>query len=379
MQESSPQPECMPDELIRLYLVLDQIPRFGPIKFQQLLSSCDGNVSRVSQLSPSDFRRLGWSQEQVAAFNKPDPTYINKSLAWLKASRNHFLIGYTSDDYPTLLKQISAPPILLFGYGNKALLEQPQIAMVGSRNPSLSGKQVARSLAKELSESGWGVVSGMAMGIDATCHLGALDAGGFSVGVVGAGIDQIYPKRNKEVYARMNGLHGCIVSEFSPGVMPRPENFPRRNRIISGLSHGVVVVEAEIKSGSLISAKYALEQNREVFAVPGNINNPLSRGCHHLIKQGAKLVEYAKDINEEFESLPFLAQEHGKKKLKKISNQGLASDRLLDSVDYEATSLDVIALRSGMPIAQLLSALLEYELKGLVASVVGGYIKLGAK
>jgi DNA processing protein len=369
----------MSDELMRLYLSLNQIPHFGPAKFQQLLLLCEGKIGNVNQLSKPDFVKLGWKSEQINAFVKPDSAYIKKCLAWLDIDNSHFLLCYTSDSYPSLLKQISRPPILLFGYGNKALLEQPQIAMVGSRNPSISGKQVAHSLAKDLSRTGWLITSGMAMGVDAACHRGALDAGGCSVGVVGAGIDQIYPKRNREIYSSMANEKGCIVSEFSPGTLPRPENFPRRNRIVSGLSYGVVVVEAEIKSGSLISAKYALEQDREVFAVPGNINNPLVKGCHYLIKQGAKLVEQANDINEEFEHIigNSLSREEGG--LRKTSNQGLASDRLLDSVDYEVTALDAIALRSGMPIAQLLSALLEYELKGLIASVAGGYIKLGAK
>jgi DNA processing protein len=379
MQESSRLYVGMPDDLIELYLKLNQMPYFGPAKFQQLLSFCCDELTNVSQCSKSDFVKLGWTQEQINAFKKPDERYLTKGLGWLDQSENHFLLGYTFNNFPKQLRQISTPPMLLFGYGEQTLLGQPQIAMVGSRNPSVSGKQVAYSLAKELSEIGWVVTSGMAMGIDAACHRGALDAEGASIGVLGAGIDQIYPKRNREIYARMKEGNSCIVSEFSPGIMPKPENFPRRNRIVSGFCYGVVVVEAEIKSGSLISARYALEQDREVFAVPGNINNPLSRGCHHLIKQGAKLVESVVDIHEEFEHLLLFPINNGTKKLKKISNQGLAGDRLLDSVDYEATALDVIALRSGMPIAQLLSALLEYELKGLVASVAGGYIKLGAK
>ena len=379
MQTKPSNNELSSTDLVELYFTLNQIPSFGPVKFQQLLLQCEGDLNNLSQLTQSDFKALGLSSPQISALKRPNASYIQKNVDWLNSNESHFVIGYTDPDYPDSLKEISAPPFLLFGYGNQEVIHQYQMAMVGSRNPSLSGKHAAHALAKELSDSGWVITSGLAMGIDAASHTGALDAGGVSIGVIGAGIDHVYPKRNKKLYERMIESGGCVISEFAPGVPPKPENFPRRNRIISGLSKGVVVVEAEIKSGSLISARYALEQDREVFAVPGNINNPLAKGCHYLIKQGAKLVDCVDDINEEFTNVVALHDPCDRKNIKKTSEQSLASDKLLDSVDYEATTLDVIAARSGMPVSQLLSALLEYELRGQVASVSGGYIKLGAK
>ena len=170
-----------------------------------------------------------------------------------------------------------------------------------------------------------------------------------------------------------------IVSEFAPGIAARAENFPRRNRIISGLAYGTLVVEAALKSGSLITARYAMEQDREVFAVPGNIHNPLSRGCHHLLKQGAKLVETLDDINDEFQHIDFSMGEKNNQGAQKNRTQSLADDKLLDSVDFESTPLDIVAQRCSMPVAQVMSLLLEYELRGLVTAVPGGYLKLGEK
>jgi DNA processing protein len=202
---------------------------------------------------------------------------------------------------------------------------------------------------------------------------------GKTIAVLGTGIDQIYPRRHYELAARIIENNGTIISEFAPETPVRPDNFPRRNRIISGLSVGTLIIEAAIKSGSLITARYALEQDREVFAVPGNINNPLSQGCHYLIKQGAKLVACVEDINDEFQNLKIWKESESAKKLQINATESLASDLLLDSVDFEVTPLDVVAERSGIPVAQVMSQLLEYELRGLVTAVSGGYLKLGEK
>jgi DNA processing protein len=189
----------------------------------------------------------------------------------------------------------------------------------------------------------------------------------------------MYPRRHIHLAERILLNNGVIISEFAPNTLGRPEYFPRRNRIISGLSVGTLIVEAAIKSGSLITARCALEQNREVFALPGSIHNPLSAGCHHLIQQGAKLVTCVEDINEEFQHLTLSTADNKEDKLEKNMLQSLASDKLLDSVDFEVTPLDIVAQRSGIEVADVMSQLLEYELRGIVVAVPGGYFKLGKK
>jgi DNA processing protein len=219
----------------------------------------------------------------------------------------------------------------------------------------------------------------LAIGIDGLAHQGAILGSGLTIAVLGTGIDYTYPRRHVQLAQQILEMGGTLISEFAPYTPVRPENFPRRNRIISGLSLGTLVVEAAIKSGSLITARYAIEQDREVFAIPGNIHNPLSKGCHYLLKQGAKLVEDLGDINEEFQNLSIWKEHSSENKTQKNVNQGLATDLLLDSVDFEATPLDIVAERSGMPVSLVMSQLLEYELRGLVTAVQGGYLKLGAK
>jgi DNA processing protein len=218
----------------------------------------------------------------------------------------------------------------------------------------------------------------LALGIDAACHRASLANNIPTLAVLGCGVDQIYPKRHKDLYAEIE-QKGLIVSEFPLGTKPLAHLFPRRNRIITGLSLGLVVVEARLKSGSLVSAKYALEQNKEVFALPNNIHNPNSQGCHSLIKQGAVLIENADDIVSELVSMTGadISADFDKKNQKK-ANSYLASEPLLDSVDYSATSIDTIAKRSGMSLSDVLTKLLEYELRGLVASTAEGYIRLGS-
>jgi DNA processing protein len=250
---------------------------------------------------------------------------------------------------------------------------------VGSRTPSPQGRENAKYFASHLSECGWTITSGLALGIDGLSHQGAMLGGFITIAVLGTAIDKMYPRRHIGLAEKILLNDGVIISEFAPNTLGRAEYFPRRNRLISGLSVGTLIVEAAIRSGSLITARCALEQNREVFALPGSIHSPMSAGCHHLIQQGAKLVTCVEDINEEFQHLILPSLTKKEDKLEKNMLQSLALDKLLDSVDFEVTPLDIVAQRSGIEVADVMSRLLEFELRGIVAAVPGGYIKLGKK
>ncbi|MFT2092833.1 DNA-processing protein DprA [Paraglaciecola sp. 2405UD69-4] len=361
------------------WLTLNQVPRFGVSRWLKFHDKYNMSLAALLSSSAKDLEGFGFNQQQVTAIKKPDNEYVDSSLRWLNDNEQRFLIHFTHSKYPYLLKQISSPPPLIFGYGRKDLLSNPQIAMVGSRNPTPQGKENAKRFAHTLSEHGFLVTSGLAMGVDGFSHQGALIGGRSTIAVLGTAIDKMYPRRHIKLAEDILVNDGVIISEFSPNTPSRPENFPRRNRIISGLSLGVLVVEAAIKSGSLITARYALEQNREVLAIPGNIQNKLAAGCNLLIQQGAKLVTCLEDVLEEFPTICQVVESSFKDKLQKNSSQSLASDKLLDSVDFEVTPLDIVAQRSGIEVTDVMSKLLEYELRGLVTSVPGGYIKLGEK
>jgi DNA processing protein len=361
------------------WLKLIQVPNFSVGRVKKLKQKFDVGLSELFSISKKTLEEIGFNHRQIEAILHPNMNTIDASLQWLTASSNRFLLHYDHLSYPDLLKQISNPPPLLYGYGNPNHLSNYQIALVGSRAPSPQGKENAKFFASRLSECGWTITSGLALGIDGLSHQGAILGGFTTIAVLGTAIDKMYPRRHIKLAEQILENDGVIISEFAPNTPGRPEYFPRRNRIISGLSVGTLIVEAAIKSGSLITARCALEQNREVFALPGNIHNPLSAGCHHLIQQGAKLVTCVDDINVEFTHLvlPLLAE---KTDILEINtSQSLASDKLLDSVDFEVTTLDIVALRSGIEVVDVMSQLLEYELRGLVIAVPGGYIKLGEK
>jgi DNA processing protein len=367
------------EEELHIWLQLLQIPHFGVASLSRLLKTCNNNLAACFALSPSHLKELGFKAEQIAAIQQPNHKYIDASLKWLHSAPENFILSLHDPRYPSLLHEIARPPMVLFGRGDITCLSRPQIAIVGSRNPTVMGQENARWFASELVKCGWLINSGLALGVDGLAHRGALEAQGQTIAVLGTGIEQVYPRRHKRLADDILQQGGCLVSEFEPGMPARSENFPRRNRIISGLSLGTLVIEAAQKSGSLITARFALEQNREVFAVPGNIHSPLAQGCNYLIKQGAKLVESVEDINEEFQNLNQYQCEGVKKNLQKSATESLAIDRLLDSVDFEVTLIDVVAQRSGKSMTEVMAKLLEYELRGLVASVPGGYIKLRGK
>ncbi|HFD81242.1 MAG TPA: DNA-protecting protein DprA, partial [Gammaproteobacteria bacterium] len=283
-------------------------------------------------------------------------------------------------DYPPLLKATPDPPALLFLHGDADYLLQPQLAIVGSRNPSRDGAALAHEFAAHLARHGLTITSGLALGVDAAAHQGALDGGGATVAVAGTGLDRVYPARHRELAHRI-AASGVLVSEYPPGTAPVAGNFPRRNRIISGLSMGTLVVEAALRSGSLITARAALEQGREVFAIPGSIHNPLARGCHALIREGAKLVETGEDVLEELAPLLRLSRtdDPGEASLEPAGEPADKPRRLsreyrqlLDCMGYGPISVDQLVERSGLTPDQVCSMLLLLELEDYVVSGSGG-------
>ncbi|MDX1518860.1 MAG: DNA-processing protein DprA, partial [Gammaproteobacteria bacterium] len=257
-----------------------------------------GDAERTLLASETELRRVpGITGKILNRIRNPDWHGVEQDMLWLDQD-GHGLLSYRDNGYPALLKEIHDPPVLLFINGIPEVLNRPQVSMVGSRRPTAAGKQISRTLAGDLARKNLVITSGLATGIDSMCHTGALDAGGVTVAVLGNGLDQIYPSQNQQLAEAIID-NGVIISEYPVGTRPLKHHFPARNRIISGLSMGTVVIEAAKRSGSLITARFAAEQGREVFAVPGSILNPMSEGCHWLIRQGAKLTEAAKDVTEE--------------------------------------------------------------------------------
>jgi len=287
------------------------------------------------------------------------------------------IVLISSPDYPALLREIDTPPALLFVKGNTSALNLPQIAIVGSRHHSAAGQQNARAFARYLANSGFTITSGLALGIDAAAHLGALETGN-TIAVLGTGVDVIYPRRHQSLYADILTRGGAIVSEFPPGTPARPGNFPQRNRIISGLSLGVLVVEAALKSGSLITARLAMEQGREVFAIPGSIHNPSAKGCHQLIRQGAALVETADDIiNELGGMLAYKAEGvEPANTPDAISKLDDTSNKILNALGFDPADLDTLMSRTQLAAATLSAQLVQLELEGWVEQRAGLYNRI---
>jgi DNA processing protein len=287
---------------------------------------------------------------------------VDRSLAWASQAGQHILT-LADTAYPAALLEIPDPPNVLYIRGNPALLKKPGIGMVGSRNATPQGLQTAEVFAKALASNGLSIISGLALGIDAAAHRGALAAGGDTIAVIGTGADRLYPARNKELAVAI-AERGAIISEFPLGTPAIAANFPRRNRIISGLSRGVLVVEAAIESGSLITARLAAEQGREVFAIPGSIHSPVARGCHKLIKQGAKLVETAQDVLEE---LGPVEADPSSSEIQPATDEA----PILSALGHDPCSLDELIERTGYSTDQLLTELLMLELAGQIATMPG--------
>ena len=357
------------------WLALYHAQGIGPATYHRLLEIFT-EPANVLNAGSAQLHQFGLSDSTIKTLRQPDIGAIERDLEW-QAKPGNRIMTCKDSDYPALLQEISDPPPLLYLHGNVEVLQEMQLAMVGSRNPTAAGRQTATDFARHLSAAGLVITSGLALGIDAAGHEGALDAGAPTVAVMGTGLDRVYPARNRDL-ARQIAEAGVLVSEFPPGTPPRAENFPRRNRVISGLSLGTLVVEAAIRSGSLISARYALEQGREVFAIPGSIHNPLARGCHHLIRQGAKLVETAQDIMDELGTIATAfnpGATPARSATARETSPQLPDDyaQLLESIGFENTSVDMLVKTTHLTPAEVSSMLLQLEMNGYIAANHGGF------
>lgn len=359
------------------WLVLLNAPRLGSRRLVSLLEKF-GTAENIIAAGDSELRFAGVSAESIKSFRKKPSTEIQYQAGWLQHPL-HSLLTVQDERYPQCLKQIPDPPAALFVDGDVEVLSEPQLAIVGSRNPGVNGRKTARLFASQLAGAGLTITSGMASGIDFCAHEGALEDGR-TIAVLGNGPDIVYPARHRQLAERI-AHHGALVSEFTPGTPPVAGHFPRRNRIISGLSLGVLVVEAATNSGSLITARCALEQGRDVFAVPGPIQSPLSRGSHYLIKQGAKLVETIMDILEEMnvqrvlplmEELREVNEEH-----EKLTDKTDGEYRIImNCLSHSPQSLDELIETSGLTAEKVSSMLLIMEVQGIISSAGGQYTRI---
>jgi len=343
----------------RLHSYLDSIKELNDLQPLEL------SMATGIELSQAEKIRGALQPDKLIAFN----LLLDK---WKEKGIN--IITYYDPDYPLHLKEIAQAPWVIYTIGDTDLLEQPALAIVGTRNPTNYGKIVASRLAKELADSTFVVVSGLARGIDSIAHSGALSANGPTIAVLGSGIDIIYPKENQKLYNEI-AAKGLVISEYPPGTPPHPGHFPQRNRIISGISHGTIIVEASMKSGSLITAQFALDQSREVFAIPGPITSKQSLGTNSLIKQGAKLVQTIDDILDE---LPYLKPANTNTNTKGNYTEKLTEIEILvfEKIDYNPIHIDEIYSQLDLNLSEIYEALFSLQLKNRVKQISGGlYIK----
>ena len=352
-------------------LALLSLKGVGSATASKLISKF-GSASKIFHASDIELKKAGLKPDRIAAIRNYEAETLSACVHWLEAEQNH-LITQQSPFYPNLLKQIANPPLALFAIGNLELMATPQIAMVGTRKPTAAGTTNAKQFAEALIEAGYTITSGLAVGIDGESHRSAIACGGNTIAVMGTGPDRIYPAHHREL-AHQIAENGLLLSERLPGSPMDQGAFPQRNRIIAGLSLGTLVVEAAEKSGTLITANLSAESGREVFAIPGSIHNPQSKGCHKLIKQGAKLVECLEDILEDlphFSAKPTTIIEPGDKR-PSLSEEDLI---FLNFVDFEVTSIDTIVTRSQLTVDAVTNKLLLLELQGWVLNSAGGYIR----
>ena len=366
-------------------LKLLQIPQLGAQRIARLLNEAD--FSEFCRYDKRQLRQIGWNEKQIRRWFHPEMKWIENALNWAE-QENQRMLTLLDDDYPFLLRQIGTAPPVLFVRGSVAALNLPQVAMVGSRDYSPYGEYWAAHFAAELVKHGMAVTSGLAVGIDGFCHQRALAEGGITIAVLGSGLDQVYPARHKKLAERIVAAGGALVSEFFPNQPPLAENFPRRNRIISGLSLGTLVVEASLNSGSLITARYALEQGREVFALPNAVQSRYAVGCHKLIKEGALLTESVEDILQavRFQRQPELRQtalfaplqavEKAENFAKNLPEMTACQQRIFGNLSLEPTCVDDLAEAVDISVESLLAELLTMELSGAVRQVDGGYVKV---
>ncbi len=352
-------------------LALLRTPGLGANRLRRLLQR-HGSAEAVFAAKASAWAEAGCSEGQIAGLANPDHQGAETDLRWLAASPHHHFVDSDHPAWPARLAEIAAAPFGLFALGDIALLGEPQLAIVGARAASAQGRNDAQAFAEGLARAGLVITSGLALGIDAAAHRGALDAGGSTIAVCGNGLDRVYPARNREL-ALAIAERGLLVSEFPPGTVPRPEHFPRRNRIISGLSLGVLVIEAQLESGSLITARLAAEQGREVFALPGSIHNPMARGCHALIRNGATLTESVADILVELAAQlkPMLSPTTARAEPMADVPVDSLEQRVLAAIGDQPVAIDQLASTLALGIAELGAALLSLELQGLIEARPG--------
>ena len=371
------------------WIALWRVKGIGCSQYKNLLNAFQ-TPNDALNASHQQLKHAGLKEALIKNITAQTLASAEPDIQWLQASEQHHLLTINDPRYPQLLKEIPASPPLLYVHGNANLLNDPQLAIVGSRNPTQGGQNSSYEFSKHLAATGICITSGLALGVDGLAHKGALDAGGVTIAVIATGIDRVYPARHRALAHRIVA-NGAIVSELPIGVSPLPKNFPRRNRIISGMSLGTLVVEAALRSGSLISARYASEQGREVFAIPGSIHNPLARGCHQLIRQGAKLIETAEHILEE------LAPQLKQTLLKKVDTADSSSNTtstiddeknppapldadqrlILETMGYDPISIDQLIIQTGLTTEVLSSILLLLELNGFIAaSGRGSYTRI---
>ncbi|MGI6308788.1 MAG: DNA-processing protein DprA [Dethiobacteria bacterium] len=353
----------------KYYHALNLLPSLGPVRIKKLIQHF-GTPEQVWKATRQDLLEVKGFTLNLREKILQERQNIHPGKSWDKVlQRGYSFVTWEDSHYPPLLREIYDPPPLLYYCGNIDIVNGYCLAIVGSRRHTVYGREIAYKFASGLSSYGLTVVSGMARGIDTWAHKGTLDAGGKTAAVLGCGLDICYPPENKAVKKKIEDS-GVLISEFPPGYRPLPPNFPRRNRIISGLSLGTLVIEAGEKSGALITADFALEQGREVFAIPGGIASPYSRGCHKLIKEGAKLVEKMEDILEEL-SITVPVKDVSSPQQKQEFNPD--ERKLLEYIPFEPLALEDLVALSKMPLSLLNALLLELELKGAIKQLPGKY------
>ncbi len=355
------------DHLVYLN-ALNCISFLGPRRITALID-CLKTAKKAWEAPVEDLNNIADLQDYTGKLRQ-ERAKIDPQLQWKRLNELEIrCVSVDCTDYPVLLKQLTCPPPILYYRGDISSVDQPAVAVVGSRRATFYGKEVAHRLAVEMAQAGVSVVSGMALGIDTAAHRGALENSGYTIAVMGCGLDHCYPPRNADLMEQIVS-GGAVLSEFPLGTKPLPNHFPQRNRIISGLSLGTVVVEATAKSGSLITADYALEQNREVFAVPGNVGSPYSRGCHRLIKDGARLVESAADILSEIFVNPSSEEQLTIEDASSLTEE---EKSLLGLIPYQPMHIDDIIHACGSSAAGVISVLLSLELKSFIRQTPGKY------
>lgn len=361
------------DDAVGHWLALRHDPRLKPAVLGRLMALVD-NPHHLTDLPGAQLEEAGVDQAGMEALRQPRPEALYKQdMDWLAGADHRHVLALCDPDYPEELRRIPDPPPLLYLAGDSGLLARsPGLAIVGSRNATRPGQETARLFSRDLAIAGLTIVSGLARGIDSAAHQGALEGKGATIAVLGNGPDHIYPRENTAL-AEAILQQGAVISELPVGTPPRGGNFPRRNRIISGLAFGALVVEASERSGALGTARRAAEQGREVFAVPGSIHSPQSRGPHRLIREGAKLVEDLADISEELPStarVPTRSPDGD-------ADSGTPSDpearQVLDALDFTPLSQDQVAEKSGLTPDRVSAILLDLEIEGLIATEPGGF------